>query len=104
MQAAIGFLRRYGIRTFQQSRRRVPRPRRDGHVSYRLMGKPLALLPLPIWVPRNTHEAPIALRHEGSRNVMLTGDNRATADAVACQLGIDGVEAKGGPEDKVQGI
>jgi Cu+-exporting ATPase len=53
-------------------------------------------------VRKNTHEALVALRDEGVRVVMLTGDNRATAEAVARQLGIDEVEAEVMPEDKVQ--
>jgi Cu+-exporting ATPase len=41
-----------------------------------------------------------ALRQQGIRLVMLTGDNRTTAAAVAGQLGIDAVEAEILPEDK----
>jgi Cu+-exporting ATPase len=41
-----------------------------------------------------------ALKAEGVRLVMLTGDNRTTALAVAAQLGIDAVEAEVLPEDK----
>ena len=40
------------------------------------------------------------LRREGVRLVMLTGDNRRTAAAVARQLGIDAVEAEVLPEQK----
>ncbi len=40
------------------------------------------------------------LRGEGLRIVMLTGDNKATALAVARKLGIDEVEAEVLPEDK----
>ena len=41
-----------------------------------------------------------ALRADGMRIVMLTGDNRRTAEAVARQLPIDAVEAEVLPEDK----
>ncbi|HYL49397.1 MAG TPA: HAD-IC family P-type ATPase, partial [Stellaceae bacterium] len=40
------------------------------------------------------------LRADGIRIVMLTGDNRATAQAVAAKLGIDEVEAEVLPEQK----
>ena len=45
-------------------------------------------------------EAIAALRAEGLRIVMLTGDSRVTAEAVARQLGIDEVEAEVLPEQK----
>ena len=45
-------------------------------------------------------EAIRALHAEGLRIVMLTGDSRATADAVARQVGIDEVEAEVLPEQK----
>ena len=41
-----------------------------------------------------------ALREAGVRIVMLTGDNRTTAEAVARRLGIDEVEAEVLPEQK----
>ena len=41
-----------------------------------------------------------ALRAEGVRIVMMTGDNRTTALAVARKLGIDEVEAQVAPQDK----
>jgi Cu+-exporting ATPase len=53
-------------------------------------------------VRKTTHEALTALREEGVRVVMLTGDNRATAEAVARELGIDEVEAEVMPEDKAR--
>ena len=40
------------------------------------------------------------VRDDGVRVVMLTGDNRTTAEAVARQLGIDEVEAEILPEHK----
>ena len=51
-------------------------------------------------VKATTHEALAALRAEGVEVVMLTGDNRTTAEAVARQLGIDRVEAEVLPDHK----
>ena len=47
-----------------------------------------------------TPEALAALRADGIRVVMLTGDNRITAEAVARRLGIDAVEADVLPDQK----
>jgi len=49
-----------------------------------------------------TPDAVKALKAEGVRLVMMTGDNRTTALAVARQLGIDEVEAEVLPEDKAK--
>jgi P-type Cu+ transporter len=65
-------------------------------------GKIAGLIAVADPVRKNTHEALVALRDDGVRVVMLTGDNRATAEAVARQLGIDEVEAEVMPEDKVR--
>jgi Cu+-exporting ATPase len=51
-------------------------------------------------VKATTPEALQMLRGEGVRIVMLTGDNRGTAEAVARRLGIDEVEAEVLPGDK----
>ena len=51
-------------------------------------------------VKSTTQEALAALREEGVEVVMLTGDNRTTAEAVARQLGIDRVEAEVLPDHK----
>ena len=51
-------------------------------------------------VKPTTPEALEALRAEGIRVVMLTGDNRTTAEAVARRLGIDEVEADVLPDQK----
>lgn len=51
-------------------------------------------------VKDTTSEALQALRGEGIEIVMLTGDNRVTADAVARRLGIDHVEAEVLPDRK----
>ena len=51
-------------------------------------------------VKASTPEALAALKREGIRIVMLTGDNRTTAEAVARKLGIDEVDAEVLPDHK----
>jgi Cu+-exporting ATPase len=51
-------------------------------------------------VKESAADAVKALHGEGLRVVMLTGDNRATADAVARSLGLDDVRAEVTPEQK----
>nr|WP_318248339.1 heavy metal translocating P-type ATPase [Novosphingobium percolationis] len=51
-------------------------------------------------IKATTAEAIAALRKEGIRVVMLTGDNRTTAEAVGRKLGIDEVEAEVLPDQK----
>jgi Cu+-exporting ATPase len=53
-------------------------------------------------IKESTPEAIQALHAEGIRVVMLTGDGRATAEAVARRLGLDEVEAEVLPEQKVE--
>ena len=55
-------------------------------------------------VKASTPGALQALKAEGIRIVMLTGDNRVTAEAVARKLGIDAVEAEILPEHKRDAI
>jgi Cu+-exporting ATPase len=52
----------------------------------------------------STPEAIAALKQLGVRIVMLTGDSRRTAEAVARQLGIKDVLAEVRPEDKAQHV
>jgi Cu+-exporting ATPase len=51
-------------------------------------------------IKATTPAALASLRADGVRIVMLTGDNRATAEAVAAELGITEVEAEVLPEQK----
>jgi P-type Cu+ transporter len=53
-------------------------------------------------VKPTTPDAVAALRKAGMRIVMLTGDNRTTAQAVASKLGISEIEAEILPEDKAR--
>jgi Cu+-exporting ATPase len=63
-------------------------------------GKPAGLLGLADPIKESTPEAIAALKKEGIRTVMLTGDSRTTAEAVARKLGIDEIIAEVLPEQK----
>ncbi len=67
-------------------------------------GKLAGLLGVADPIKETTREAIRLLHEEGLRIVMLTGDNRTTADAVARQLGIDEVIAEVLPEQKSAAI
>ena len=63
-------------------------------------GQPAGLLGVADPVKPSTPEAIRMLHADGVRIVMLTGDNRITAEAVARELGIDAVEAEMSPDKK----
>ena len=63
-------------------------------------GKPRGVVAIADPIKPTTAGAVRALRQAGVRVVMLTGDNRATAEAVARKLGITEIEAEVLPEDK----
>ncbi len=63
-------------------------------------GNLAGLLAIADPVKETTEEAIRSLQAGGIRVVMLTGDNRTSANAVARRLGIDEVEAEVLPEDK----
>jgi Cu+-exporting ATPase len=64
-------------------------------------GKPAGILAVADPIKSTTAEAIKDLHALGLKLVMLTGDNRRTADAVAKQLGLDAVEAEIEPAGKV---
>lgn len=78
--------------------------RRDGATALfaAIDGKPGGVIAVADPIKASTSAALDALRAEGIRIVMLTGDNRTTAQAVAAKLGIDDIEAEVLPEDKHQ--
>ncbi len=63
-------------------------------------GKAAGIIAIADPVKATTPSAISALKDAGIRVVMLTGDNRTTAQAVAAKLGITEVEAEVLPEDK----
>ena len=76
---------------------------RQGGLTIMFVGidkKAAGLLGVADPIKASTPEAIGLLRREGVRLVMVTGDHRLTAEAVARQLGIDDVRAQAQPEEK----
>ncbi len=76
--------------------------RRDGATAIFVCvnSEAVAVLGIADRVKASTPQALASLKEQGMRLVMLTGDNRTTAEAVARKLGIESVEAEVLPEDK----
>ena len=83
-------------------RRRADELRREGQtvMFVAVDARPAGLLGVADPVKPTTADAIKALRKAGITVVMLTGDNRTTAEAVAKAVGIDRVEAEVLPEEK----
>lgn len=65
-------------------------------------GRPAGLLGVSDPIKASTPEAIELLRAEGVQVVIVTGDNRATAETVARKLGIDRIEAEVLPDQKME--
>lgn len=78
------------------------RHRREGATAILVAvdGKPAGVIAIADPVKATTPGALAALKSEGIRVIMLTGDNRITAEAVARRLGLDEVEADVLPDAK----
>ena len=63
-------------------------------------GKAAGVIGIADPIKATTPDAILALKAAGLRLVMMTGDNRTTAEAVARRLGIDEVQAEVLPQDK----
>jgi Cu+-exporting ATPase len=63
-------------------------------------GKAAGLVGVADPIKSSTAEAIAALHQDGIRIVMLTGDSKTTAEAVAKKLGIDSIEAEVLPDQK----
>jgi Cu+-exporting ATPase len=63
-------------------------------------GRPAGIIAVADPIKATTPAALASLRADGVRIVMLTGDNRTTAQAVAAKLGITDIEAEVLPEQK----
>ncbi len=84
----------------------IPAQRREGRTVLLLAvdGRARALLTAADTLKESAREAIRALHAEGLRIVMLTGDHRSAAEAVARALGIDHVEADVLPERKAEAV
>jgi len=95
------FLSESNIETTALSAQAEPLRREGQTVMFAAIdGKPAGLLGVADPVKLSTPEAIDLLHKEGLRIVMLTGDNRTTAEAVARRLHIDDVHAEVLPEQK----
>jgi Cu+-exporting ATPase len=65
-------------------------------------GKPAGLIAVADPIKPSAKEAVASLKRSGLRVVMLTGDNHATAEAIAKELGIYEFEAEVLPEQKLE--
>jgi Cu+-exporting ATPase len=76
--------------------------RRDGATAIFIAvdGRPAGIVAVADPIKSTTAAALASLRADGIRIVMLTGDNRTTAQAVASKLGITEIEAEVLPEQK----
>ncbi len=85
---------------------RADEMRREGEtvVFVAVDGKTAGLIGVADPIKESTPEAIRLLKEEGIRIVVLTGDSRATAEAVAHKLGLDEVVADVLPEQKDQAI
>jgi Cu+-exporting ATPase len=63
-------------------------------------GRPAGLLAIHDPIKATTRDAIVTLQRDGLRVVMLTGDGRPTAEAVAGELGLDEVIAEVLPDEK----
>jgi Cu+-exporting ATPase len=80
--------------------------RRDGRtvMFVAIDGKPAGLIAVADPIKETTAPAIKALQGDGVRVVMLTGDSRTTAEAVARRLGIDEVLAEVLPDQKAAAV
>ncbi len=97
-------LRESGIDATPELISRAEEARRDGQtvMFVAVDGKAAGLIGVADQIKESATGALSALRSEGVKVVMVTGDNRVTAAAVARKLGIDDVRAEVLPERKAE--
>ena len=98
---SLAYLESLGVDVVELGRKAEPHYR-DGQtvVFVAINGRPAGLLAVADPIKPSAREAVQALRDDGITVVMLTGDRRATAEAVARNVGIDRVEAEVLPAQK----
>jgi len=100
-----GWLQENGISSAGLTQK-AEEPRRNGQtvIFVAIDGQPAGLLGIADPIKSSANQALRDLKAEGLRLVMLTGDSRATAEAVARSLGIEEYEAGALPEKKAEVI
>ena len=106
VRVAIGspaLMRDEGVAVESMAERAEEQRRKGGTLMFASIdGTPAALLAVADPIKKSTRQAIDALHRQGMTVVMLTGDNRTTAQAIADQLGIDRVEAEVLPDQKAE--
>jgi Cu+-exporting ATPase len=98
---SLAYLESLGMDVTELGRRAEPHYRDAQTVVFVAFdGRPAGLLAVADPIKASARDAVTALRHDGITVVMVTGDRRATADAVAKAVGIDRVEAEVLPAQK----
>ena len=100
------YLEEIGASSMQALRAKAEERRRDGATAIYVAidGTAKAIFSIADPVKESTAGALKALRDQGIKLVMLTGDNRTTAEAVARKLGIGAVEAEVLPDHKAETV
>jgi P-type Cu2+ transporter len=99
-------LRRLDVKMDQAFRAAVDRAAARGQAAITMLDgtTPLAVFAIADPVREESRQAVERLHAEGIEVIMITGDTRAVANAVAAELGIDAVFAEILPEDKAEKI
>ncbi len=97
------FLREQGVTGIEPLEQIAGRLQTEGKIAIYVAvdGRPAGILTVADPIKATTAEAIRELHALGLDIVMLTGDNRRTAEAVAKSLGIDAVEAEVEPQGKI---
>jgi P-type E1-E2 ATPase len=67
-------------------------------------GKLVGIIAIADTIKADAAEAVAALHRHGVQTVMITGDNRKTAEAIAAQIGVQSVLAEVLPQDKAEQV
>ncbi len=104
--AVDGILRATGIKPPRQFEEAVERIARSGGTPLAVSdgGRLLGVIHLKDVVKPDIRERFAALRAMGIKTVMVTGDNRVTAAAIAAEAGVDDFIAEATPQDKLNYI
>jgi Cu+-exporting ATPase len=102
----VNFLRTEGVKDFEALEETANPLEQNGQtvMFVAVDGRAAGLLAVADPVKASTPEAIRQLHALGLRLVMVTGDNRRTAEAVAKTLGLDAVEAEVEPQGKIDRI